>query len=155
MSILITVRTLAKRRNGFYVSQKQADFLQKYLNDHEGYVGGEGGTNGYDVFVECDELGITKIENRGHKTQKMRVQFERKGKDWSESKIKIVSNMYQRANEMLDELVESEKATYTLQDYALKIKDDELHETLERTLKTISENRNDVIRYRNQLWEGN
>lgn len=78
-NIEISVKGLAKNNNGFFKSEKQRDFLTDFLGKREGFIRSENGHNGYQIFCEWDNLGITKIYHITSKLKKTNVKFERQG----------------------------------------------------------------------------
>lgn len=74
-----TVFNLTKYNNGFFKSEKQANFLKTELDKLEGYIGGgEMYGNYYTFFVNYDDKGITQVEKYFQKTKKTKVVFQRR-----------------------------------------------------------------------------
>ena len=59
-SIYKSFQYLANKKNGFFVSKKQAEFLTKYAAERDGCIG-HLNANRNPVFVELDNSGITKM----------------------------------------------------------------------------------------------
>lgn len=59
-SIYNSFQYLANKKNGFFVSEKQAEFLTKYATERDGCVG-HLKANGNPVFVDLDKEGIVKM----------------------------------------------------------------------------------------------
>lgn len=62
MEISKSIFGLAKSNNGFFKSEKQAQFLSSKIDEFSGYIGhANSGYNSCPIFASYDEKGITKI----------------------------------------------------------------------------------------------
>jgi hypothetical protein len=83
-NVLISLFALAKNNNGFFKSEKQAQFLTKFLADNEG-IFIESFSFGYTgktkaertTFFTWDDQGITKITTKASVSGKESVKFAR------------------------------------------------------------------------------
>lgn len=77
MDIQKSIFSLAKTNNGFFKSEKQADFLINQMKQTDGCIGHyNSGYNSCPIFSEWDNEGITKITKKGK--NKETIVFERK-----------------------------------------------------------------------------
>lgn len=73
-----SVESLIATNNGFFKSQKQADFLISALSQEDGNISiGSTYGNGFMITYLYDEKGITKKEQYNYKTSKTVVLWER------------------------------------------------------------------------------
>lgn len=73
-----SVESLIATNNGFFKSQKQADFLISMLSKEDGNISvGSTYGNGFMITYLFDEKGITKKEQYNYKTSKTIVLWER------------------------------------------------------------------------------
>lgn len=62
MEIFKSILSLAKSNNGFFKSEKQAQFLSSKINEFDGFIGrADSGYYSCPIFASCDKEGITKI----------------------------------------------------------------------------------------------
>lgn len=149
----ISIRSLIKNRNGFYVSEKQRDFLIEQINGNEGFIGSNNQYNGYQVFAECDELGITKLYHITNKNKNTNVKFERKGSDWNPVKIQVKTEIYKKSLSKSEELHKAQTYIYELQRLLESVGEEDEAERLNTTLKVLLKTHKDIMKWRKTFWD--
>lgn len=150
----ISIRSLIKNRNGFYVSEKQRDFLMEQINGNEGFIGSNNQYNGYQVFAECDELGITKLYHKTNKNKNTNVKFERKGSDWNPVKIKVKTETYKKlVIEKAEELHKAQTPIYELQRLLESIGEHDEAKKLDSTLEVLFDAHKEIVKWRKTFWD--
>jgi len=149
----ISIRSLIKNRNGFYVSERQRDFLMNKINENEGFIGSNNQYNGYQVFAECDELGITKLYHITNKNNNINVKFERKGSDWDSAKIQVRTEIYKESIEKAEELHKAQTHIYEVRRLLESVGEHDEAERLKTTLRVLLKTQNDIVEWQKTFWD--
>lgn len=150
----ISIRSLIKNRNGFYISEVQKDFLMNKINENEGFISSNNQYNGYQVFAECDELGITKLYHITNKNKNTNIKFERKGSEWNPAKIQVKTEIYKKlAIEKAEELHKAQTHIYELQRLLVSVGEEDEAERLNTTLNVLLKTHKEIMKWKKTFWD--
>lgn len=102
MTITASILGLTKNNNGFFKSEKQADFLINQLNKSFGFIGiSDSGYNSCPIFAKWDNEGIVEL-SKDSKSGRL-VIFERK----IEGKLTVIEEAQLKSNKRALKKLES------------------------------------------------
>ena len=108
MNLSHSILSLAKCNNGFFKSEKQAQFLIAQMSDFGGCIGhANSGYNSCPIFASWDEEGITKIVKASKKGDI--VIFERKQEGiLTELELKLIKKVEREIIRIEKEIIDDE-----------------------------------------------
>lgn len=110
MSLSHSIFSLANSNNGFFKSERQANFLISQMSVNDGLIGhANSGYNACPIFAEWDNKGITKIV-KASKNGDI-IMFERKcGGSLTALELKLIKKLEQDIKYLEKEIIDNESS---------------------------------------------